>query len=86
MIVSNLPEYNTKTVGADAARFARAHTFIQRMKRSMGTLTPQQFRTLRGQALAGDVAGAEKGYEKLMSAQVWRYGDDLKEALKCKGK
>lgn len=85
MIVSNLPNYNPKTIVADATRFARAHTLIQRMKHCQG-LTPQQFQSLRSQALSGDITGAEKSYEKLMAAQTWRYGDKMKEALKCKGK
>lgn len=29
-------------------------------------LTAQQKKTLRGQAIAGDVEGAKKGFEKLM--------------------
>ena len=30
------------------------------------TLPSQQYRTLRGQAIHGDIAGAEKGYARLM--------------------
>lgn len=37
-----------------------------RLLRNTPNLTPQQFRTLRGQAIHGDIAGAEKGYARLM--------------------
>lgn len=33
-------------------------------------LTPQQYRTLRGQAINGDLAGAEKGYARLMQRRT----------------
>lgn len=34
--------------------------------RERSKLTPQQYRTLKGQILAGDVEGAEKGLAKLL--------------------
>ena len=36
------------------------------LKGARQRLTPQQYRTLRGQVLAGDSAGAMKGLRKLM--------------------
>lgn len=39
------------------------------LKRERGNLTSQQFRTLKGQILAGDVEGAEKGLAKLLRRQ-----------------
>lgn len=36
------------------------------LKREQENLTSQQFRTLKGQILAGDVKGAEKGLAKLL--------------------
>lgn len=36
------------------------------LKRHKGLLTPQQFRTLKGQILAGDIAGYEKGLQKIL--------------------
>lgn len=36
------------------------------LKRHKDRLTPQQFRTLKGQILAGDVAGYEKGLQKIL--------------------
>ena len=36
------------------------------LRRERENLTPQQFRTLKGQILAGDIEGAEKGLRKLL--------------------
>lgn len=36
------------------------------LKRERAKLTPQQYRTLKGQILAGDVEGAEKGLQRLL--------------------
>lgn len=36
------------------------------LKRHKELLTPQQFRTLKGQILAGDIAGYEKGIQKIL--------------------
>lgn len=41
--------------------------FIIALKRS--ELTAQQKRTLKGQALAGDLKGAQKGFQKLTEAK-----------------
>jgi hypothetical protein len=39
--------------------------FIKLLKEFNGVLTKQQIKTLRGQALAGDVSGALKGLERM---------------------
>ena len=52
----------------DARAYAKAEQFIRRLKlytRHRG-LTIQQLRTLKGQALNGDLEGAEKGLRKLV--------------------
>lgn len=36
------------------------------LKRCRSILTPQQYRTLKGQVLAGDTGGALKGIEKML--------------------
>lgn len=41
-------------------------SFIKLLKKHSAMLTRQQVRTLRGQAIAGDVIGAEKGLRKLL--------------------
>ena len=43
--------------------YARANMFLRQLKESR--LTLQQKRTLRGQALNGDLNGARRGLEKL---------------------
>ena len=40
-----------------------------RLKHARHKLTRQQYKTLRGQVLAGDPAGAMKGLEKLLLLQ-----------------
>lgn len=49
----------------DAMAWAAARDFIKRLHQYKDTLTPQQLRTLRGQALAGDVPGARRGLKRL---------------------
>ena len=39
------------------------------LKGARGHLTPQQYRTLRGQVLAGDADGAMKGLRKILLLQ-----------------
>ena len=39
--------------------------FLRKLKACRKFLTPQQYRTLKGQALAGDLAGAIKGLETI---------------------
>ena len=39
---------------------------IKFMKCNKHNLTCQQFRTIKGQAFAGDIAGAKKGLNKLL--------------------
>lgn len=39
---------------------------IKMLDKNKNKLTRQQYRTLRGQCLAGDVAGAIKGYHRIL--------------------
>ena len=39
---------------------------LRYLKSCNGKLTKQQFKTLRGQILAGDIAGAMKGLRKIL--------------------
>ena len=43
---------------------------LARLKQNRQYLTKQQFKTIRGQILAGDFAGAEKGLYRLLK-NVW---------------
>lgn len=40
--------------------------FMKTLKANQNNLTRQQFRTIKGQAFAGDIKGAEKGLYKLL--------------------
>lgn len=44
--------------------FVEIHRFVKRLAAYKGRIPPQQLKTLRGQALAGDVAGAQRGLER----------------------
>jgi len=43
---------------------------LRKLKAARQMLTVQQYRTLKGQVLAGDVAGAERGLIKLLGRGV----------------
>ena len=53
------PEYTPFT-------FVEARSFLHRLKAYQGKIPPQQLKTLRGQALSGDLEGAEKGFETIV--------------------
>ena len=55
-----------KTPPIGRRAYANAAQFLARLKVYRDILTFQQWRTLRGQAMAGDVEGAEKGLCKIM--------------------
>lgn len=40
--------------------------FMKKLKANKKNLSGQQFRTIKGQAFSGDIAGAEKGLHKLL--------------------
>ncbi|MEG2344235.1 MAG: hypothetical protein RSB52_08750 [Acidaminococcaceae bacterium] len=44
--------------------------FIILLKQHKQKLTRQQFSTIRGQAYAGDIAGARKGLDKLLKGGI----------------
>lgn len=48
-----------------AARYRKARFLLEQIKLSP-RLTREQKKTLRGQAVSGDLAGAEKGFRKLV--------------------
>ena len=45
--------------------YPEINRFVKRLSAYKGRIPPQQLKTLRGQALAGDVAGAQKGLERI---------------------
>ena len=42
------------------------YTTLKLFEKNKSKLTPQQFKTLRGQCLSGDIEGAIKGFNRLM--------------------
>lgn len=49
-----------------ARRYRDAQSFILILNQSRRSLTAQQYRTLKGQALSGDLEGAWRGLKKLL--------------------
>ena len=60
-----LPRQITEEIGTPVA-FLNAKTFLRVMQQCRAYLTIQEMKTLRGQALNGDLEGAYKGLEKLL--------------------
>lgn len=49
-----------------ANAYLKAHFFLRKLKHYSLKLTGQEYKTLRGQALAGDVEGATKGLDVIL--------------------
>ena len=45
----------------------RLNSFMRKLKNSRPYLSKQQYRTIKGQALSGDIDGAEKGLNSLLN-------------------
>jgi len=58
--------------------------FYVRLGKSRGILSRQQIMTLRGQALAGDVAGAIKGLNRLLGGKCGYSKDRSSAAQPCR--
>lgn len=50
----------------EADRYVTAHAFLTQLRDVYRQLTAQQFKTLRGQALSGDIEGATLGLEHII--------------------
>ena len=57
----------------DEERSEKMLQFLRLLKEKKHLLTPQQYRTIRGQALAGNIDGAKKELNKILD---WRPADD----------
>lgn len=57
-----------RTLSSDASRYLRAQNVLISVRKAYlcKSITAQQYKTIRGQALAGDVDGAAKGLYKLL--------------------
>lgn len=60
----------------DALKEINAQTLI-RLQAYRNRLTPQQYKTLRGQILAGDAEGAMRGLRKLLERKARRHGREV---------
>jgi len=58
--------------------------FIQMLKAHKPYLTKQQFKTIKGQALAGDVEGANKGLQKLMERKRKEWAEQSPRCSLCR--
>ena len=52
-----------------------AMEILRLMERNRNRLTGQQMRTMKGQALSGDVTGARKGLERILRGEERDHGN-----------
>lgn len=53
----------------------RLNRFMKKLKNSRLYLTKQQYCTIKGQALSGDIDGAEKGLNSLLRRCVYEHNN-----------
>ena len=58
--------YDETAVAQDAQRYLKAQEFLDKLRKVQNKLDAQTYKTLRGQALSGDVQGAEKGLQRVL--------------------
>ena len=60
------------TLSSDASRYLRAQNVLISVRKAYlcKSITAQQYKTIRGQALAGDVDGAAKGLSRLLGVKA----------------
>ena len=58
--------------------------FLQMLKAHKQHLTKQQFKTIKGQALAGDVEGANTGLQKLMERNRKQWEEQSPRCSLCR--
>ena len=57
----------SREVRQAASVYLRANAFLNILRGHLDVITMQEFRTLRGQALHGDIEGAEKGLHRILT-------------------
>ena len=57
----------SREVRQAASVYLRANAFLTILRGHLDVITMQEFRTLRGQALHGDIEGAEKGLHRILT-------------------
>ena len=53
----------------------RLNRFMKKLKNSRPYLSKQQYHTIKGQALSGDIDGAEKGLNSLLRGSVYEHNN-----------
>ena len=53
----------------------RLNSFMKKLKNNRPFLTKQQYRTIKGQALSGDINGAEKGLNSLLRRYAYEHNN-----------
>lgn len=61
--------YDETSVPQDAQRYLKAREFLEKLRKYQNELDAQTYKTLRGQALNGDVQGAEKGLQCILRSR-----------------
>ena len=51
----------------------RINSFMKKLKNNRPYLTKQQYHTLKGQALSGDIDGAQKGLNSLLRRYAYEH-------------
>ena len=59
-------EMTSASIDAGSQRYIMARLFLQQLKKYGTYLKAQEYKTLKGQALSGDVAGAEKSLNTIL--------------------
>ena len=53
----------------------KLNSFLKKLKNSRPYLSKQQYRTIKGQALSGDIDGAEKGLNLLLRRCAYEHNN-----------
>ena len=53
----------------------RLNSFMRKLKNSRPYLTTQQYRTIKGQALSGDIDSAQKGLNSLLRRYAYEHNN-----------
>ena len=57
----------------------RLNNFMRKLKNNRPYLSKQQYRTIKGQALAGDIDGAQKGLNSLWRRYAYEHNKTTTE-------
>ena len=53
----------------------KLNSFLKKLKNSRPYLSKQQYRTIKGQALSGDIDGAQKGLNSLLRSCAYEHNN-----------